>query len=129
MGEPLKRILCIDDDPDILSIIEFSLAEVGGYEVKVCHSGAEALEEVKDFNPQLFLIDVMMPGMSGPETLTALHDIPEFASTPAIFLTANVQFAAYSEATPPKMLGILTKPFDPMQLPERLSDLWGEYIR
>lgn len=128
MTEPLKKILCIDDDLDILSIIEFSLADVGGFEVKACSSGAQALEIAEDFSPQLFLIDVMMPNMSGPETLAALHDKACFAMTPAIFLTANAQFAVYSEAHPPKMLGVLTKPFDPMQLSERISKLWDQYM-
>ena len=128
MDSSLKRILCIDDDPDILSIIEFSLTEGGGYEVAICHSGQEALTVVEGFQPQLFLVDVMMPQMSGPETLDALQSIPAFENTQAIFLTANVQFAAYCEAAPPKMLGVLTKPFDPMQLSERLQALWSEYM-
>ncbi|MDG9728997.1 response regulator [Ignatzschineria sp. RMDPL8A] len=128
MKRPLRRILCIDDDQDILSIIEFSLSEVGGFEVKACASGKAALACVDEFKPELFLIDVMMPEMSGPETLNALQALPEFENTPAIFLTANVQFAAYSEARPPKMLGVLTKPFDPMQLSERITKLWEEHM-
>lgn len=128
MAQPLKKILCVDDDQDILSIIEFSLSEVGGFEVKACNSGAEALIVAEEFMPQLFLIDVMMPGMSGPETLGELHKKEVFASTPAIFLTANANFAAYSEAKPPKLLGVLTKPFDPMQLSERIQKLWDTYM-
>ncbi|MGL4673277.1 MAG: response regulator [Wohlfahrtiimonas sp.] len=128
MAAPLTKIICIDDDQDILSIIEFSLSEVGGFEVLACNSGAEALEKVNGFAPQLFLIDVMMPGMSGPEVLAELHKQPQYASTPAIFLTANANFAAYSEAKPPKLLGVLTKPFDPMQLPERIQKLWDEFM-
>ncbi len=123
----LKKILCIDDDPDILSIIEFALLHVGGFEVKTCSSGSEALKEAEAFAPQLFVIDVMMPNMSGPETLAALHAIPSLSQIPAIFLTANAQFAAYSEAHPPVMLGVLTKPFDPMQLAERVNKLWSQY--
>lgn len=128
MAKPLKKILCIDDDQDILSIIEFSLAEVGGYEIKACNSGAEALKVAEEFMPQLFVIDVMMPGMSGPETLGELHKKEVFMSTPAIFLTANANFAAYSEAKPPKLLGVLTKPFDPMQISERIQKLWDTYM-
>ncbi len=128
MSKPLTKILCIDDDPDILSIIEFSLVEVGKFEVLACGSGAEALEAVTTFEPQLFLIDVMMPNMSGPETLEALQSLAAFSETPAVFLTANTQFSTYSEAHPPKMLGVLTKPFDPMQLPEKINKLWKQHM-
>lgn len=128
MAKPLKKILCTDDDPDILAIIEFSLTEVGDFEVLACNSGDNALLQAEAFRPDLFLIDVMMPRMSGPETLTALHAIPIFKSTPAIFLTANAQFSAYSEPHPPQILGILTKPFDPMQLPIKILKLWEEYM-
>ena len=128
MTKPLTKILCIDDDPDILAIIEFSLTEVGNFEVLACNSGADALLRAEAFKPDLFLIDVMMPKMSGPETLTALHSLPVFESTPAVFLTANAQFSAYSEPHPPKMLGVLTKPFDPMQLSEKIHKLWAQYM-
>lgn len=122
----LKRILCIDDDEDILSIVEFSLADIGLFDVIACRSGRDALCSAAAFAPQLFLIDVMMPDMCGPETLVALHKIPGLESTPAIFLTAtNMPLTKYPNIDLPHMLGLLTKPFDPLLLPSDINKLWN----
>ena len=73
----LKRMLFVEDDPDIQTVARISLEAVGGFTVMACSSGAEALERVAAFAPDLILLDVMMPGMDGLETLQALRRLPE----------------------------------------------------
>ena len=60
------RFLYVDDEPDIRMIVEFALDDEEGLEVKICASGAEALAMVEAYQPNIVLLDVMMPGMDGP---------------------------------------------------------------
>ena len=71
----LKKILYVEDEPDIQMIARVALENVGGFELCVCSSGAEALEKAEAFAPDMFLLDVMMPGMDGPTTLAELEVI------------------------------------------------------
>ena len=59
----LSKIMYVEDQPDIQMVAKVALESVGGFEVLICSGGEEALEKVKDFNPQLILLDVMMPGI------------------------------------------------------------------
>ena len=120
----LKRILYVEDEPDIQAIAKLALEAIGGFEVMVCSSGKEALENVIAFSPDLILLDVMMPGMDGPATLQAMRDLPELSQTPAIFMTAKVQ---PQEVAGYKILGaldVIPKPFDPMTLAENVRKIW-----
>ena len=65
----LKRILHVEDDPSIQAVVKVALEAIGGYQVLSCSSGTQALQEVEGFAPQFILLDVMMPGMGGTETL------------------------------------------------------------
>ena len=69
------RVLMIDDEPDILTVARIALANQGGYAVRTCTSGAEALAVAPDFSPDLVIIDVMMPDMDGPCTLQSLRKV------------------------------------------------------
>jgi two-component system OmpR family response regulator len=64
----LRRILHVEDDPSIQAVTKLALEAIGGYQVLSCSSGAQALEEVEAFAPDFILLDVMMPGMDGPQT-------------------------------------------------------------
>lgn len=123
----LNRILYVEDEPDIRAVAELSLETVGGFQVLLCASGQEALEVVDDFAPDLVLLDVMMPGMDGPAVLEALRSRPGFAATPVAFMTAKIQ---PSEVAYYKRLGaidVISKPFDPMTLPDRIREVWAQY--
>ena len=72
----LNRILLIEDDLDIQQVAQMSLEAVGGFDVKVCSSGPEALAEAPEFAPDLILLDVMMPGMDGHEVCSRLKANP-----------------------------------------------------
>ncbi|MBT4768944.1 MAG: response regulator [Rhodospirillaceae bacterium] len=65
MSETLSKILYVEDEPDIQAVARIALESVGGLTVEVCSSGDEALKKVSAFNPDLVLLDVMMPWMDG----------------------------------------------------------------
>lgn len=113
---PLKRILYVEDDPDIRTVATLALEAVGGFEVKVCASGREAIEAAPGFAPDLLLIDVMMPGLDGPSTLGELRKLPGTAAVPALFMTAKVQPSEVARYREIGVLDVIPKPFDPMTL-------------
>lgn len=82
-----KKILIADDEPDILEILRFNL-ETEGYEVEAARNGDEAFEKAKKFNPDLVILDVMMPRKDGIEVCNLLRALPAFKDTLIIFLTA-----------------------------------------
>lgn len=123
-AEPLTRILYVDDDDDIRTVAVFSLEIVGGFEIVACGSGSEALARADDFAPQLLLLDVMMPEMDGPAVLAALRALPATAATPAIFMTAKVQTAEVERLRTLGAIDVIAKPFDPMQLPDKIRTIW-----
>lgn len=120
----LKRILHVDDDADIREIALLSLQHVGGYEVFQCSSGAEALDQAAEFDPQLFLFDVMMPGMSGDELWEKFQESPTLSRVPVIFMTAKVERQYVNELIGKGALAVLEKPFDPIQLAQEIGAIW-----
>lgn len=122
--ETLRRVLLVEDEEDIRAVAEIALETVGGFELKVCASGAEALESIAGFAPQLIILDVMMPGMEGPETLREIRKLPGYAATPAVFMTAKVQADEIQSYLDEGAAGVVPKPFDPMTLPDRIMEIW-----
>lgn len=123
----LRRILYVEDEPDIRAVAELALQAVGGFEVKLCESGEQALVEAEAFQPDLILLDVMMPRLDGPETLKALQAKPALAGIPVAFMTAKVQ---PSEVESFKALGaidVIAKPFDPMTLSDKVRTIWQRH--
>jgi CheY-like chemotaxis protein len=123
-ADDLRRVMCVEDDPDIRSILEFSLTAVGGYEVRCCAGGHAALAEVPGFRPDLVLLDVMMPDLSGPETLAALRRLPEMAGVPVVFLTAKAMPDELEQLLAHGATGLIVKPFDPMTLSQDIRPYW-----
>jgi len=124
----LQKILYAEDEPDIQSIAQMALEMMGGYTLKLCQNGQQALESAEEFAPDLILLDVMMPTMDGPAALKEMRKIPALANTPVIFMTAKVQ---HDEIESYKALGaidVIAKPFDPMTLPETVKTLWERAI-
>ena len=123
----LQRILFVEDEPDIQRVAEVALKAVGGFTLEICSSGEVALEVAVSFKPDLLLLDVMMPGMNGPETLEALRKFPELANTPAIFMTAKVQPDKVAELKSYGVLDVIAKPFAAMALAEQIRDIWNSH--
>ena len=123
----LKRILYVEDEPDIRAVTQVALETVGGFELKICSSGEEALDTVISFSPELLLLDVMMPDMDGPTTLTAMRELPELGNIPVIFMTAKVQADEIAELKSLGALDVIAKPFDPMALADQIKSIWYQH--
>lgn len=122
----LQRVLYVEDDPDIQMVAQMALEVVGGLTLRTCSSGQEAVQAAASFNPDLILLDVMMPGMDGPATLAELRKLPATAATPVVFMTAKVQTAEVTHYKSLGAVGVIAKPFDPMELPQQVRQLWRE---
>lgn len=120
----LNRVLYVEDEADIQAVAKIALEQIGGFTVKLCSSGEEALGEAETFAPDLILLDVMMPDMDGPSTLMALRQRPALAATPVAFMTATVQPAEVAYFKSLGALDVIPKPFDPMTQGAQLRAVW-----
>ena len=116
----MATILVVDDEEPIQELLRFNL-EKEGYRVCVAKDGQEALERVEKEQPDLLVLDVMLPGMSGVEVCRRLRLIPKYQQTPIIMLTAKGEEID-------KVLGLelgaddyMTKPFSPRELLARIK--------
>ena len=116
------RILVVDDSEDARDIMAVTLSS-GGYEdLTFATSGQEGLDRLaqggsgSDGAFDLVLLDVMMPGMDGPETLRRLREDARTAEVPVVFMTARTQSADVERFLGLGALGVIPKPFDPMAL-------------
>ena len=121
---PLRRILLVEDDSDILEIATLALETIGEFTVETCNSGLEVVEKASRFKPDLILLDVMMPGMDGPSTLKALRATREFEETPIIFMTAKVMKDEIEQLKQMGALGVIAKPFEPETLSDQIKAIW-----
>ncbi|MBF0588338.1 MAG: response regulator [Magnetococcales bacterium] len=121
---PLQRILYAEDETDIQEVASMALEAVGGYEMKICNNGQEAVEAAVAFNPDLIILDVMMPIMDGPTALEEIRKLEGFANIPAIFMTAKVQPQEVAEYIAMGAVEVIPKPFDPMNLPVTVQAIW-----
>jgi CheY-like chemotaxis protein len=122
--QPLRTLLYADDEPDIRLIAQTALNLAPGLTVHTADSGEQVLELARELRPDLMLLDVMMPGLDGPDTLKRLRADPAIARIPVIFVTAK---ATPENAARLRALGasaVIAKPFDPMQLSAQVLSLW-----
>jgi len=120
----LQRILIADDEPDILEISRIALETVGGFEVSVCSSGKTLLERLPEFGPDLVIVDVLMPDMTGPEVFEEIRRRPEYDEVPVIYLTGVIQEEELADLRETGVADIILKPFDPMTLADRINGVW-----
>jgi len=111
------KVLIIDDDADIRFIAGLSLSRLGGMEVVEAAGGAEGVRKAQNEQPDVILLDMMMPVMDGSATLAALRSQPATAATPVIFLTAKAMRVEVERLRALGAAGVLIKPFDPRTLP------------
>lgn len=125
MTQTLSKILYVEDEDDIRTVAQLALEAVGGFVLKSCAGGAQALREGPDFAPDLILLDVMMPGMDGPSTLAALREHAVLKAVSVIFMTAKVQQGEIAHYRALGALDVIAKPFDPMTLADQVRAIWG----
>lgn len=119
----MTRILYVDDEADIREVAHMSLELDPELEVRTCACGADAIEEAAAWQPDLILLDVMMPGMDGPTVFAHLREQPQTATIPVVFITARTQASEVRGFEALGALGVLAKPFDPMSLASRVREL------
>lgn len=112
----MLRLLYVDDDPDLRDLAQFALEMDPDIQVATAASGADALSVCDAAVPDAILLDVMMPGMDGPQVLEALRRCDGTATVPVIFVTARVLPDEQRRLVDLGAVGVITKPFDPMTL-------------
>jgi CheY-like chemotaxis protein len=115
------KVLIVDDDDDIRMIASIALADEN--QVLEANCGSEALRVAEKEQPDLILLDMMMPDMDGKTTFSKLRQLPNLAKTPVIYVTAKVQESEIQTYIRSGVAGVITKPFDPITLPQEISDI------
>ncbi|CAN5177859.1 response regulator [soil metagenome] len=112
------RVLYVDDEADIRTIVQIALRLDPGMEVKLAASGAEALALIGQdgWTPDIALIDVMMPGLTGMELVERVRDDPTMAGMPILFVTASARSSDIARYIGAGAVGVISKPFDPLTL-------------
>lgn len=124
----LQHVACVDDDADILQITKFALEEIGGLTVTAFDSPKAALDGMAAAQPDLIVMDVMMPEMDGPTALKHLRRQEAVAHIPVVFMTARVQPHELRDYMALGAAGVISKPYDPVTLTQQLNDIWRRQI-
>lgn len=118
-----KKILVIDDEPDVTELLEYKLSSEG-FRIKTCNHPSQALDEAKDFQPNLIILDVMMPVIDGIQVCRMIRSNQALEHTPIIFLTAKGEMED-------RILGLeaggddyLAKPFNTRELVLRINSIF-----
>ncbi|MBI5833713.1 MAG: response regulator [Armatimonadetes bacterium] len=122
-----KRVLAVDDEKLIVLAIRHNL-EYAGYEVIEAYDGREAIEAIEAHRPDLVVLDVMMPELSGWDVLTCIREDPELRDTPVIMLTALGQDSDEREGLIRGADIYLTKPYEPQHLIELVGRLLSDEL-
>ena len=118
----MARILVADDDVDIRELVEFKLSTLG-HDVVAVADGAAAIEACQTERPDLAVLDVMMPGVSGLDAIRAIRADPALADLPVILLTARAQESDVETGFDSGADDYITKPFSPRELASRVQAL------
>ena len=117
-----ETLLVVDDDPVIQKLLQVNF-EMEGYQVVLAGDGLQALEKAAEVRPDLIVMDVMMPRMDGLEAAGRLKADSATASIPVIILSAKAQDADVKAGRASGADEYMTKPFDPLELLERVAAL------
>lgn len=120
----LNTVLYVDDEPDIREVVQISLSLAEHLSIHTCDSGVRALELMPQLRPDLVLLDVMMPGMDGPATLTQMRATPELAQIPVVFVTAKAMPQEVARFKEMGAVAVIAKPFDAMKLAQQVIGIW-----
>ena len=118
----MARILVADDDIDIRELVEFKLSTLG-HDIVAVTDGAAAIDACKQDRPDLAVLDVMMPGMSGLDAIRVIRADPSLRDLPVILLTARAQESDVETGFDSGADDYITKPFSPRELASRVQAL------
>lgn len=120
----MAKILIADDEKDIRDLIKMIL-ELSGHQVAATKNGEEAVAMVGDTMPDLILLDMRMPKLSGLEACEMIKSQPATAHIPVVFLSGNESSDDLDAAQSVGANGFITKPFDPQDLIGRIAEFLG----
>ena len=120
-----KHILLIDDEEYIRTVVKTCLVNLGGWAVSMAESGQKGLLIAKQEHPDAILLDYMMPGMDGIMLLRELRKDAAIQSIPVVMLTARAQPSDQLEYAELDVLGVIGKPFEPLNLSTQVANMLG----
>jgi two-component system, OmpR family, alkaline phosphatase synthesis response regulator PhoP len=118
-----KRVLIVDDEETIQTVVQFGIRMTAGWDVLAASSGPKGIQTAETEQPDVILLDVMMPEMDGIATFKALQSNPETQQIPVIFLTAKAQTAEKRQFNDLGVSGVITKPFNSLDLPDQITKI------
>ena len=121
----MAKVMAVDDDHVIRGLLEVNL-EMEGHEVVTAVDGADALAKVEEAQPDLILLDVMMPNVNGWQVAETLKQQESTRGIPIVFLSARAMEADVRKGTDLGVQAYVTKPFDPIDLMELVNRLIAE---
>jgi len=120
-----KNILIVDDEPYMVRVVKMTL-EGKNFELRTATSGQEAIEKIKEQQPDLMILDVVMPEMNGIEMMEQLHELGLLVRFPIILLTGKGQSTLNDEIIKTANATIITKPFSPIELKQAINWIISE---
>jgi CheY-like chemotaxis protein len=115
-----KRVLIIDDEESIQTVVQFGIQMAAGWDVVTASSGPQGIQTAQTAQPDVILLDVMMPEMDGIATFKLLQSHPQTEQIPVIFLTAKAQTSEKRQFNDLGVSGVITKPFNSLDLPDQI---------
>lgn len=122
----MAKILVVEDERDILELVEISL-QLGGFEVAKAMDGLEAIEKALTEQPDLILLDIKLPKLSGYDVCRKLKEIPQMKNTPIVFLTAKGQEHEIRAGFEARGDDYIIKPFSPDELPRKVQEILNRF--
>jgi len=119
----MPKILVVEDEADIRELVAFSLVNFGDFEVVKARNGVEAVTVAKEEKPDLILMDVRMPKMTGYEACAQLKEFPETRDIPVVFLSAKGQEAEIQQGIDVGAIEFILKPFAPDELTVKVRNI------
>ncbi|MFV2145526.1 MULTISPECIES: response regulator [Isoptericola] len=120
-----RVVVVVDDDSSIREVAALSLSAVGGHEVHSAGDGVGGVRLAREVRPDVILLDVMMPTLDGPTVLARMRAVDALRDVPVVFLTAKIGSHDIGRLDGLGAAGVITKPFDPLALPQILADMLG----
>ena len=122
----MTKILVAEDERDIRELISFTL-RFAGFEIETAMNGVQAVEKAAQIKPDLILLDVRMPKMTGYEACRVLRKMPEMRKIPIVFLSAKGQESEINEGLDTGATEYILKPFAPDELIQQVKRILAEW--
>jgi CheY-like chemotaxis protein len=126
MSETIS-VVYVEDDADIRELVEIIFERDPALKLITCEPVPDVIEHIRSARPDIVLLDVMMPGLDGRTVATRMLADPELAKVPFVFMTAKARPQELSELYKMGALGVISKPFDALKLPDEVRALLAKH--